>query len=88
MPDNDWIKELKPGDRAIFNGKDIWMCDDFNLRYGGDKCTVLVVRGNPFDDCQVAFDSFPKCNRRDDKNWFFVPTDCLTLIDEKEQPKE
>ena len=73
---------MKPGDRVIFNGKDPWLGDDFNLRYGGDKCAVLLVRGNPFDDCKVAFDSFPQCNWRDKHNWFYVPEDCLILIKE------
>lgn len=78
------LPKFKVGDRAIFKGetwgKEEWHFE-MNKRYGGDTCTILETRGTPFDDCKVAFDSFPNCNHREYHNWFFVSQDSLVLID-------
>lgn len=71
---------IKVGDKAIFNGKDPWLGDDFNNRWRGDTCTILGIRESPFEDAKVAFDSFPKVNWRDIHNQYLVPADTLQPI--------
>lgn len=61
---------FKVGDRAVYKGEKDW--PEMTRIYGGDFCTILEVRGTPFDDCRVAFDRFPNCNHREHHNWFYV----------------
>lgn len=67
---------MKIGDRAKYIGGSPWQKD----RYVGDMCTILEVRESPFNDCRVAFDSFPECNHRDYFNWFYVSQEELEII--------
>lgn len=79
------MDDFNVGDKAIFDGKETYgengqFQSGLNAMYGGDTCTILESRGFPFDDCRVAFDSFPSCNHREYHNWFMVSKNNLIKI--------
>lgn len=70
---------MKIGDMAIFDGNDEYS-PGLNNMYRGDTCRILEMRTAPFNDCCIAFDSFPPCNHRDYHNRFYVYTENMKIL--------